>query len=393
MALRPAVFLDRDGTLNHQIIRDGKPFAASSLEEFRLFEGVPECCRALKAAGFLLVVVTNQPDVGRGTLPEAVVDAIHARLSELVPEIDRVEACYDPGRGEGSLRRKPEPGMILDAAKALGIDLSRSWMVGDRWRDVECGRRAGVKTVFIDFRYSEKFAFEPDYTVDTFPEAASLILRMAGGGASGVYSTCPIPNSDLNSEAQKPMKSLSDLRIHIYADGADKAGILDLYAKPYIKGLTTNPSLMKKAGIKDYEAFAKDILQTVKAKPISLEVFTDDFKTKENINAVDAIWRQHNDGKITADEARNQIWDYAARWHDEVARGVRNPADQRELFTAGVRGEPAEGAAGRGDRGGTPVVDQTPETPEVSIFAKPAPKAKGNISLEFLKGGLKKLGK
>jgi transaldolase len=73
------------------------------------------------------------------------------------------------------------------------------------------------------------------------------------------------------------MKSLNDLKIQLYADGADKAGILDLYSKPYIKGLTTNPSLMKKAGIKDYEAFAKDILQTVTAKPISLEVFTDDF--------------------------------------------------------------------------------------------------------------------
>jgi transaldolase len=72
------------------------------------------------------------------------------------------------------------------------------------------------------------------------------------------------------------MKSLNDLKIHIYADGADKAGILDLYAKPYIKGLTTNPTLMNKAGIKDYEAFSKDILQTVTAKPISLEVFTDD---------------------------------------------------------------------------------------------------------------------
>jgi transaldolase len=72
------------------------------------------------------------------------------------------------------------------------------------------------------------------------------------------------------------IKSLSDLKIQLYADGADKAGILDLYAKPYIKGLTTNPSLMKKAGIKDYEAFAKDILQSVTAKPISLEVFTDD---------------------------------------------------------------------------------------------------------------------
>ncbi len=71
-------------------------------------------------------------------------------------------------------------------------------------------------------------------------------------------------------------KSLSDLKVQLYADGADKAGILELYAKPYIKGLTTNPSLMKKAGIKDYEAFAKDILQSVTAKPISLEVFTDD---------------------------------------------------------------------------------------------------------------------
>jgi len=73
------------------------------------------------------------------------------------------------------------------------------------------------------------------------------------------------------------MKSLNDLTIQLYADGADKAGILDLYSKPYIKGLTTNPSLMKKAGIKDYEEFAKDILKTVTAKPISLEVFTDDF--------------------------------------------------------------------------------------------------------------------
>ncbi|MEO7412975.1 MAG: transaldolase [Opitutaceae bacterium] len=72
------------------------------------------------------------------------------------------------------------------------------------------------------------------------------------------------------------MKTLNDLTIQLYADGADKAGILDLYAKPYIKGLTTNPSLMKKAGIKDYETFAKDILQSVTAKPISLEVFTDD---------------------------------------------------------------------------------------------------------------------
>jgi len=177
MALRPAVFLDRDGTLNVQIVRDGKPFSPANLKEFSLYDGVAAGCRALKEAGFLLVVVTNQPEVGRGTIPRAVVEAMHRRLRRLVPEIDRVEVCYDPGRGEESRRRKPEPGMLLDAAHELGIDLTRSWMVGDRWRDVDCGKHAGVRTVFIDFRYSEKFNSPPDYTVDTFPEAVAVILE------------------------------------------------------------------------------------------------------------------------------------------------------------------------------------------------------------------------
>jgi len=104
---------------------------------------------------------------------------MHMRLRQLIPEIDRIEACFDPGRGEKSRRRKPEPGMILDAAKALGIDLSRSWMVGDRWRDVQCGRNAGVRTVFIEFGYSDEIESKPDFTVTTFPEAVSVILGIA----------------------------------------------------------------------------------------------------------------------------------------------------------------------------------------------------------------------
>lgn len=172
------MFLDRDGTLNVQVVREGKPYPPAGLEDFRLFGGVPEGCRALKTAGFVLVVATNQPDVGRGTLPQAAVEAMHARLLELVPEIDRIEVCYDPGRGEVSARRKPEPGMLLDAAGALGIDLSRSWMVGDRWRDVECGKRAGVGTVFIDFGYDEPLPSAPDMTVGSFPEAVSRLLAV-----------------------------------------------------------------------------------------------------------------------------------------------------------------------------------------------------------------------
>ena len=144
-ALRPAVFLDRDGTLNVQVVRDARPHPPRTPEEFELFPGVQESCRALKAAGYALVVATNQPDVGRGTQSLEAVEAMHAKLRSLVPEIERIEACFDPGRGQASRRRKPEPGMLLDAAAALGIDLGRSWMVGDLWRDVLCGQRAGAR--------------------------------------------------------------------------------------------------------------------------------------------------------------------------------------------------------------------------------------------------------
>jgi D-glycero-D-manno-heptose 1,7-bisphosphate phosphatase len=174
--LKPAVFLDRDGTLNVQLVRDGTPFAPERLEDFQLYDGVPQGCKALKAAGYTLVVATNQPDVGRGTVAQEVIESMHTQLMQLIPEIDRVEVSYDPGRGEKSLRRKPAPGMLLDAAKALGIDLSRSWMVGDRWRDVECGKNAGVKTVFIDFGYSDEGKSVADHKVKTFQEAVDLIV-------------------------------------------------------------------------------------------------------------------------------------------------------------------------------------------------------------------------
>jgi D-glycero-D-manno-heptose 1,7-bisphosphate phosphatase len=214
---RPAIFTDRDGTLNVQVVRDGKPYAPATVAEFRLFPGVPEACRSIKAAGYALVVATNQPDVGRGTQSLATVEAMHARLMALIPEIDRIEVSYNPGEGpapaasgkppSGRLsfalkashglpaggspdaagagpysarRRKPEPGMLLDAAAALGLDLSRSWMIGDRWRDVDCGKRAGVRTVFIDWGYAERLDAAPDFTVSSFADAVDTILREDG---------------------------------------------------------------------------------------------------------------------------------------------------------------------------------------------------------------------
>lgn len=174
--LHPAVFLDRDGVINRALERDGKPYPPTSLAEFEILPGVAEACAKLKQAGFLLVVATNQPDVGRGTLAQSVVETIHAHMCKLLP-IDRVEVCYHPGKGASDCDcRKPKPGLLLRAARELGIDLAQSWMVGDRWRDVDCGHTAGCRTVFIDYGYAEVLRQLPDFRAKNLTEAAQVIL-------------------------------------------------------------------------------------------------------------------------------------------------------------------------------------------------------------------------
>ena len=175
--LVPAVFLDRDGVINRALERDSKPYPPRNLDEFEILPGVPEACAKLKAAGFLLVVATNQPDVGRGTLKKEIVEAIHAEMRRQLP-LDRVEVCYHPGQGQSDCDcRKPKPGMLLRAARELGIDLAQSWMVGDRWRDVDCGRAAGCRTIFIDCGYAEELRQKPDFSAGNLAGAADIILR------------------------------------------------------------------------------------------------------------------------------------------------------------------------------------------------------------------------
>jgi D-glycero-D-manno-heptose 1,7-bisphosphate phosphatase len=168
------VFLDRDGVINLSVVRDGKPYPPKTVEEFEIYPEVPEACRRLKAAGYLLVVATNQPDVGRGTQRQETVEAMHARMCAVLP-VDRVEVCYHSGHTPCECR-KPGPGMLLQAAKALSIDLSRSFMVGDRWRDIDCGQAAGCKTVFIDRGYTEELRQKPDFVAENLGNAANLIL-------------------------------------------------------------------------------------------------------------------------------------------------------------------------------------------------------------------------
>ncbi len=178
---RRAVFLDRDGVINRATVRDGRPCPPASADDLEILPGVADALRRLKEAGYLLVVVTNQPDVARGTQARAAVEAMHRRLAATLP-IDDFRACYHDD-GDGCVCRKPKPGMILDAARQHGVDLAASTVVGDRWRDIEAGRRAGCRTVFIDRSYQERRPDNPDATVRSLAEAADYILSSVSNPA------------------------------------------------------------------------------------------------------------------------------------------------------------------------------------------------------------------
>jgi len=182
---RRAVFLDRDGVITRAVIRDGKPYPPAAIDEVQVLAGVPEALQRLKTAGYLLVIVTNQPDVARGTQSRAVVESIHARLASELP-IDEIRCCYHDD-ADGCECRKPKPGLLRDAARSHRVDLRASVMVGDRWRDVEAGRQAGCVTVFIDHAYSERRPDRPDAVVRSLAEATDWILAR---GSDALHETC-----------------------------------------------------------------------------------------------------------------------------------------------------------------------------------------------------------
>ena len=170
-----AVFLDRDGVINRAIVRQRRPYPPSTPAELEVLPGVDRALTALKQAGFLLIVVTNQPDVARGTTQKEVVEAINLSLASKLP-IDEFFTCFHDNVDDCECR-KPKPGALLAAAEKHGIDLAASFMVGDRWRDIEAGYRAGCQTLFIDYGYDEKQPDQFDFKVSSLLEAATEILK------------------------------------------------------------------------------------------------------------------------------------------------------------------------------------------------------------------------
>ena len=173
---KKAVFLDRDGVINRSITKEGKPYPPTSVAEVEVLRGVPDALERLKDAGFLLICVTNQPDVARGTQKREKVESIHKCLLESLC-LDEILVCYHDDN-DGCQCRKPLPGMLLDAAGRFAIDLKKSFMVGDRWRDIEAGQNAGCRTILIEYDYNEKGPSEPpDMKVDSLDGAAEWILQ------------------------------------------------------------------------------------------------------------------------------------------------------------------------------------------------------------------------
>ncbi len=177
-AQRRAVFLDRDGVINRAVVRDGKPYPPASLAGLEILPGVPQALAALRAAGFLNVVVTNQPDVATGEQRRAVVEAMHARLARELA-LDAIKVCYHVA-ADGCACRKPKPGMLLEAAAEQGIALGASYLVGDRWRDIAAAQAAGCRAAFfIDYGYREERPAPPFVAAESLAAAARTILADA----------------------------------------------------------------------------------------------------------------------------------------------------------------------------------------------------------------------
>jgi transaldolase len=265
--MKRAVFLDRDGVLNEPLVRDGKPYPPRDPGEFRIRSEAAAALGRLKDRGFLLIVVTNQPDVARGAQQRSAVEEMNRSLVAALPLDDCLVCWHDDA--DGCRCRKPRPGLLLQAAERFGIDLTRSFLIGDRWRDIDAGSAAGCRTVLIDLGYRERPPSNaPDAKVASLDAAAAWILA-------------------------HDVPALATLRVKLFADSADRTGILRLARNPLIRGFTTNPTLMRKAGVADYERFAREILAEIPDRPVSFDVMADEFPEMERNAREIAAWGEN----------------------------------------------------------------------------------------------------
>ena len=170
-----AVFLDRDGVLNNIIIKDGLPFSPSKYEDLKILPGVKDSIIKLKELDFLCIIVTNQPDVSRGKIEKKTVIKMNDYLNKEL-KLDDIFVCFHDDNDKCECR-KPKPGLILEAAEKWNINLKKSYMIGDRWKDVEAGTLSGCKTIFINNNYKEQIKSQPNFISENLLKAVNIIEK------------------------------------------------------------------------------------------------------------------------------------------------------------------------------------------------------------------------
>ena len=173
MDKKKAIFLDRDGVINEAIVKNGKPYPPKNINELKINPHAKELIKYLKFKDYLTLVVTNQPDVERKKTPKKDVIEINNFLQKSL-NLNDVFVCYSGD--DNCSHRKPNPGMLFDAQKKWNIDLSLSYLIGDRSKDIDAGLNAGVKTIFIDYNYNEKKPIYSNYTVYSLKDVKKIII-------------------------------------------------------------------------------------------------------------------------------------------------------------------------------------------------------------------------
>ena len=174
--MKKAVFLDRDGVINKAFIKDGLPLSPNSLDELEILPGVKESVLRLKKLNFICLVVTNQPDVSRGKINKNTVIKMNNFLKKEI-ELDDIFVCYHDDKDNCNCR-KPKPGLLLKAGKKWNVDYKQSFMIGDRWRDIQAGKNAGCKTIYLDYNYKDIKPKNPDFVTDTLLNATYIIEKI-----------------------------------------------------------------------------------------------------------------------------------------------------------------------------------------------------------------------
>jgi len=174
--MKKAVFLDRDGVINKAFIKNGLPESPNSLSELEILPGVKESISRLKKLNFICLVVTNQPDVQRGKIKKNTIIKMNNFLKKKI-ELDDIFVCYHDDQDNCNCR-KPKPGLLLQARKKWNVDFKKSFIVGDRWRDIQAGKKVGCKTIFLDYRYKDIKPKNPDFVTDTLLNATYIIEKV-----------------------------------------------------------------------------------------------------------------------------------------------------------------------------------------------------------------------